>query len=102
VDQWIAAELTVKNIMFPFKLISSMIKTRKIIRKFKPDAVIGVGGFASGPTLKTAAKFGIPTLLQEQNSYAGLTNKLLAKQANSICVAYDNMDMPFSLKKKLS
>jgi UDP-N-acetylglucosamine--N-acetylmuramyl-(pentapeptide) pyrophosphoryl-undecaprenol N-acetylglucosamine transferase len=99
---WISGlqrSLTVKNIMFPFKLISSMIKTRKIIRKFNPDAVIGVGGFASGPTLKTAAKFGIPTLLQEQNSYAGLTNKLLAKQANSICVAYDNMDMFFPKEK---
>lgn len=99
---WISGlqrRLTVKNIMFPFKLISSMLKTRKIIRKFKPDVVIGVGGFASGPTLKTAAKFGIPTLLQEQNSYAGLTNKLLAKHANSICVAYDNMDMFFPKEK---
>jgi UDP-N-acetylglucosamine--N-acetylmuramyl-(pentapeptide) pyrophosphoryl-undecaprenol N-acetylglucosamine transferase len=99
---WISGlqrRLTVKNIMFPFKLISSMMKTRKIIRKFKPDVVIGVGGFASGPTLKTAAKFGIPTLLQEQNSYAGLTNKLLAKQANCICVAYDNMDMFFPKEK---
>jgi UDP-N-acetylglucosamine--N-acetylmuramyl-(pentapeptide) pyrophosphoryl-undecaprenol N-acetylglucosamine transferase len=99
---WISGlqrKLTAKNIMFPFKLISSMLKTRKIIRRFKPDVVIGVGGFASGPTLKTAAKFGIPTLLQEQNSYAGLTNKLLAKNANSICVAYDNMDMFFPKEK---
>lgn len=102
VGLWISGlqrRLTAKNIMFPFKLISSMLKTRKIIRRFKPDVVIGVGGFASGPTLKTAAKFGIPTLLQEQNSYAGLTNKLLAKNANSICVAYDNMDMFFPKEK---
>ncbi len=99
---WISGlqrKLTPKNIMFPIKLISSMLKTRKIIRKFKPDVVIGVGGFASGPTLKTAAKFGIPTLLQEQNSYAGLTNKLLAKKANSICVAYENMDVFFPKEK---
>jgi len=99
---WISGlqrKLTPKNIMFPIKLISSMLKTRKIIRKFKPDVVIGVGGFASGPTLKTAAKFGIPTLLQEQNSYAGLTNKLLARNATSICVAYDNMDVFFPKEK---
>ncbi len=99
---WISGlqrKLTLKNIMFPFKLLSSMMKTRKIIRKFKPDVVIGVGGFASGPTLKTAAKFGIPTLLQEQNSYAGLTNKLLARQATSICVAYENMDVFFPKEK---
>lgn len=99
---WISGlqrKLTIKNIMFPFKLLSSMMKTRKIIRKFKPDVVIGVGGFASGPTLKTAAKFGIPTLLQEQNSYAGLTNKLLARQATSICVAYENMDVFFPKEK---
>lgn len=99
---WISGlqrKLTLKNIMFPFKLLSSMMKTRKIIRKFKPDVVIGVGGFASGPTLKTAAKLGIPTLLQEQNSYAGLTNKLLARQASSICVAYENMDLFFPKEK---
>lgn len=99
---WISGlqrKLTLKNIMFPIKLLNSMLKTREIIRKFKPDVVIGVGGFASGPTLKTAAKFGIPTLLQEQNSYAGLTNKLLAKNASSICVAYENMDMFFPKEK---
>ncbi len=99
---WISGlqrKLTLKNIMFPIKLFSSMLKTRKIVRKFKPDVVIGVGGYASGPTLKTATKFGIPTLLQEQNSYAGLTNKLLAKKASSICVAYDNMDVFFPKNK---
>jgi len=99
---WISGlqrKLTLKNIMFPIKLISSILKTRKIVRKFKPDVVIGVGGYASGPTLRTATKFGIPTLLQEQNSYAGLTNKLLAKKASSICVAYDNMDAFFPKDK---
>jgi len=99
---WISGlqrKLTLKNIMFPIKLFSSMLKTRKIVRKFRPDVVIGVGGYASGPTLKTATKFGIPTLLQEQNSYAGLTNKLLAKKASTICVAYDNMDVFFPKKK---
>jgi UDP-N-acetylglucosamine--N-acetylmuramyl-(pentapeptide) pyrophosphoryl-undecaprenol N-acetylglucosamine transferase len=92
--------LTVQKYHVPhLKLISSMLKTRKIVRKFKPDVVIGVGGYASGPTLRTATKFGIPTLLQEQNSYAGLTNKLLAKKASSICVAYDNMDAFFPKDK---
>jgi UDP-N-acetylglucosamine--N-acetylmuramyl-(pentapeptide) pyrophosphoryl-undecaprenol N-acetylglucosamine transferase len=99
---WISGlqrKLTLKNIMFPFKVLSSMIRTRQIISKFKPDVVVGVGGFASGPTLNTAAKAGIPTLIQEQNSYAGLTNKLLAKQADKICVAYENMDKFFPAEK---
>ncbi len=99
---WISGlqrKLTLKNIMFPFKLISSLMKTRKIIREFKPDVVVGVGGYASGPTLRAAAKKGIPTLLQEQNSYAGLTNKLLAKKATKICVAYENMDNYFPKEK---
>ncbi len=91
---WISGlqrKLTLKNLMFPIKLLSSMIKTKTIIKEFKPDVVIGVGGYASGPTLRAAAKMGIPTLLQEQNSYAGLTNKILAEKANKICVAYENM-----------
>lgn len=99
---WISGlqrKLTLKNLMFPFKLLSSMIKTKKIIDDFKPDVVIGVGGYASGPTLQTAAKNGIPMLLQEQNSYAGLTNKLLAEKANTICVAYENMDKYFPKEK---
>ena len=99
---WISGlqrKLTLKNLMFPIKLLSSMIKTRKIINDFKPDVVIGVGGFASGPTLQAAAKKGIPTLLQEQNSYAGLTNKLLAEKAKKICVAYENMDSYFPIEK---
>jgi UDP-N-acetylglucosamine--N-acetylmuramyl-(pentapeptide) pyrophosphoryl-undecaprenol N-acetylglucosamine transferase len=102
VGLWISGlqrKLTIKNVMFPIKLIASMFKTRKIIRRFKPGVVVGVGGFASGPTLKAAAKFGVPTLLQEQNSYAGLTNKLLAKKADRICVAYDNMEAFFPKEK---
>ena len=99
---WISGlqrKLTLKNLMFPIKLLSSMLKTKKIIKRFKPDVVIGVGGFASGPTLRAAAKQGIPTLLQEQNSYAGLTNKLLAEKAHKICVAYDHMDNYFPKDK---
>ena len=81
------------------KLLSSMVKARKIIKDFKPEIVVGVGGYASGPILKAAQKAGIPTLIQEQNSYAGVTNKLLAKKANSICVAYDNMDRFFPAER---
>lgn len=99
---WISGlqrKLSLKNLMFPIKLLSSMMKAKKIIDNFKPDVVIGVGGYASGPTLKAASRKGIPTLLQEQNSYAGLTNKLLAKKANTICVAYENMDAYFPKEK---
>lgn len=102
VGLWISGlqrKLTMKNLMFPIKLLSSMLKTKKIISDFKPDVVIGVGGYASGPTLRAAAKNGIPTLLQEQNSYAGLTNKLLAEKAKTICVAYENMDKFFPKDK---
>ncbi|AWH73043.1 undecaprenyldiphospho-muramoylpentapeptide beta-N-acetylglucosaminyltransferase [Dokdonia sp. Dokd-P16] len=91
---WIAGiqrKLTVDNLMFPFKLISSLMKSRKIIKKFKPDVVIGTGGFASGPLLKMATIVGIPALIQEQNSYAGITNKLLGKSVEKVCVAYDDM-----------
>jgi len=102
VGLWISGlqrKLTLKNLLFPFKLVISMIKTRKIIRDFKPDVVVGVGGYASGPTLQTANRQGIPTLLQEQNSYAGLTNKMLAKKAKKICVAYEQMDKFFPKEK---
>jgi len=81
-----------KNIPVLFKLARSLWKTRKIIRDFMPNVVVGVGGFASGPTLKTASKMGIPILIQEQNSFAGVTNKLLAKEASKICVAYQGME----------
>ncbi len=88
-------KLTLTNFVILYKLLVSMRKSKKIIRSFKPDVVIGVGGFASGPVLKQAQKMGIPTLIQEQNSYAGVTNKLLAKKARKICVAYDNMERFF-------
>jgi len=92
-------KITFKNLLFPFKLIKSISRAKEIIKKFNPDIAIGVGGYASGPTLRVAGKMGIPTLLQEQNSYAGLTNKLLAKKAKVICVAYDQMDQFFPKDK---
>jgi UDP-N-acetylglucosamine--N-acetylmuramyl-(pentapeptide) pyrophosphoryl-undecaprenol N-acetylglucosamine transferase len=76
-----------------------MINARKILKRFKPDVVIGVGGFASGPTMKTAASMGIPIVIQEQNSYPGITNKIVAKKAAKICVAYDNMEKWFPKDK---
>lgn len=88
-----------KNIMFIPKLLVSLSKCRSIIKAFKPDVVIGVGGYASGPLLYKAQQMGIPTLIQEQNSYAGVTNKLLAKKAKAICVAYDNMEKFFPKDK---
>ena len=84
-----------KNFKVIAKLISSLNKAKKIIKDFQPEIVIGVGGYASGPVLKEAQRKGIPTLIQEQNSYAGVTNKLLAKKADSICVAYEGMERFF-------
>lgn len=84
-----------KNISVIIKLIYSLIKAKQIINSFKPDAVIGVGGYASGPVLKIATQKKIPTLIQEQNSYAGITNRILAKKVNKICVAYDQMSKYF-------
>ncbi len=89
----------IKNLMFLPKLFISMFKCRSIIRSFKPNAVVGVGGYASGPLLRMAQKMGIPTLIQEQNGYAGLTNKLLAKKAKRICVAYEGMERFFPSEK---
>ncbi|TYB79218.1 undecaprenyldiphospho-muramoylpentapeptide beta-N-acetylglucosaminyltransferase [Bizionia myxarmorum] len=91
----IQREFTLKNLSFPFKLMSSLWKSRKIIKDFKPDVVIGTGGFASGPLLQVATSKGIPSLIQEQNSYPGITNKLLAKKADKICVAYDGLERFF-------
>lgn len=88
-----------KNISVVIKLMKSQLKARKIIREFQPDVAVGVGGYASGPTLKTAGMMGVPTLIQEQNSYAGVTNKLLAKKAKKICVAYDGMERFFPAEK---
>lgn len=84
-----------RNFRVLMKLMSSINRAKKIIKEFKPEIAIGVGGYASGPVLKAAQQAGIPTLLQEQNSYAGVTNKLLAKKADSICVAYDGMEKFF-------
>jgi UDP-N-acetylglucosamine--N-acetylmuramyl-(pentapeptide) pyrophosphoryl-undecaprenol N-acetylglucosamine transferase len=91
--------LTWKNVTFLFKLYSSLRKARQIMQNFKPDVVVGVGGYASGPMLRIAAKDGIPTLIQEQNSYAGVTNKLLSKNAKTICVAYSEMERYFPAEK---
>ncbi|MFO7828582.1 MAG: undecaprenyldiphospho-muramoylpentapeptide beta-N-acetylglucosaminyltransferase [Bacteroidales bacterium] len=93
--------LSYKNIIFIFKLIKSLYQSRKIIKKFKPDVVVGVGGYASGPLLFMANRNNIPTLIQEQNSYAGITNKLLAKKARKICVAYEGMEKYFPKDKIL-
>ena len=90
-----------KNIPVLIKLFKSQRLARKIVKDFKPHAAVGVGGYASGPTLKVAGSMGIPTLLQEQNSYAGVTNKLLAKQAKKICVAYEGMERFFDKDKIL-
>lgn len=95
----IQRKLTFKNLLFPFKLISSLWNANKIINKFKPDVVIGTGGFASGPTLYVASFKNIPTLIQEQNSYPGITNKLLSKKADKICVAYDGLERFFPKNK---
>lgn len=92
-------KLTVKNLLLPFKIIKSMMLARKTIKKFNPEVVIGVGGYASGPTLKTASMLGISTLVQEQNSFAGKTNMLLAKKADKLCVAYDGMEKFFPKDK---
>ena len=99
---WISGlqrKLSWQNLLFPLKFISSLLKSRSIIKRFKPDAVIGTGGFASGAVVKVAGQMGIPTFIQEQNSYAGITNKMLAKNAHKICVAYDAMEQFFPKEK---
>ena len=93
--------VTWKNLLVPFQLISSMVIARNIIRRYQPNVVIGVGGYASGPIVYAAAILGVPTLIQEQNSYPGLTNRLLAKKAKKICVAYEGMEKYFD-KSKIS
>ena len=99
---WISGiqrKLTLKNLAFPFKLISSLLRSRKIIKAFKPDVVIGTGGFASGPLLHVASSKGIPCVIQEQNSFPGITNKLLGKKVNTICVAYEGLEKFFPKDK---
>lgn len=92
-------KLSLSNLLLPFKIISSLWKARGIIKKFKPQVVIGVGGYASGPTLQMANTLGVPTLLQEQNSYPGKTNRILSKKAHAICVAYENLESVFDKNK---
>lgn len=87
--------LSLKNLKFPFKVLKSLLHARKIVKDFKPDIAIGVGGYASGPLLFAAATGGVPTIIQEQNSYPGITNKILSKRAKKICVAYPNMQQFF-------
>jgi len=99
---WISGlqrRLTLKNLSFPVKVISSLVMADRILAKFRPDAVIGVGGYASGPTLRMAVIRRIPTLIQEQNSYPGITNKLLGGKVDRICVAYEGMDRFFPSRK---
>ena len=88
-----------RNLLFPFKLLHSIWKARRIVKNFKPDLVIGTGGYASAPLIYVAAKRGIPSLIQEQNSYPGITNRVLARYVRKICVAYDDMDRFFPLDK---
>jgi undecaprenyldiphospho-muramoylpentapeptide beta-N-acetylglucosaminyltransferase len=99
---WISGiqrKITLQNLLFPFKWIDSLLRSRRIIKRFKPDMVIGTGGFASGAVVKVAAGMGIPTVIQEQNSYAGITNKLLSKKAKRVCVAYEGMEKFFPANK---
>ena len=99
---WIAGiqrKLSLKNLMFPFKLVASLLRSRKILNTFKPHVAIGTGGFASGPLLKMATAKKIPSLIQEQNSYPGITNKLLAKKVDKICVAYEGLERFFPKEK---
>lgn len=88
-------KLTLSNLALPFKVLKSISMAKKLIREFKPEIAIGVGGYASAPLLWAAGRLGIPTLIQEQNGYAGLTNKIVGKKAESICVAYDGMERFF-------
>jgi UDP-N-acetylglucosamine--N-acetylmuramyl-(pentapeptide) pyrophosphoryl-undecaprenol N-acetylglucosamine transferase len=99
---WISGlqrKLTLSNLSFPFKVIHSLLRCRSIVKSFRPDVVVGVGGYASGPLVNVAAGMKIPAVLQEQNSYPGITNKILAKKAKVICVAYPGMERFFSKEK---
>nr|WP_298000841.1 undecaprenyldiphospho-muramoylpentapeptide beta-N-acetylglucosaminyltransferase [uncultured Flavobacterium sp.] len=99
---WISGiqrKITLDNALFPVKFLSSLMKSKKIIKAFKPDVVIGTGGFASGAVVKVAQQMNIPTVIQEQNSYPGITNKMLSSKANAICVAYDGLNAYFKSNK---
>src|SRR5690606_37100371 len=102
VGLWISGlqrRLTFSNLMFPLKVIVSYLKARKLVRKFKPDVVVGTGGYASGPIMMAATSANIPSVIQEQNSFAGLANKQVAGKASKICVAYDGMEKYFPKDK---
>ncbi|SDB66169.1 UDP-N-acetylglucosamine-N-acetylmuramylpentapeptide N-acetylglucosamine transferase [Flavobacteriaceae bacterium MAR_2010_188] len=99
---WISGirrKLTMSNLKFPLKLVSSLVRSKQIIKSFKPDVAIGTGGFASGPLLYAAASAGVPCLIQEQNSFPGITNKILAKQVDKVCVAYKGLEKFFPADK---
>lgn len=99
---WISGlqrKLTLKNALVPFKLAASLFKAWRIVRTFRPDAAVGVGGYASGPTLEMACRLGVPALIQEQNSFAGVTNRLLGSKVSRICVAYEGMERYFPAGK---
>ena len=99
---WISGfqrRLTWQTLLFPVKLLTSLVKSFFIVKKFKPNVAVGVGGYASGPLLQMEALSGTPTLIQEQNSYPGITNRLLSKRANKICVVYDNLGKYFDEQK---
>lgn len=99
---WISGlqrKLSLKNLLLPFKLLSALLKAKKIIKKFQPDIVIGVGGYASAPTLKVASMMKIPTVIQEQNSFPGKTNKYLGRKVTKVCVAYENLERFFPANK---
>lgn len=91
--------LTLKNLAFPFKLLQSLLAAGRIVKRFRPNVVIGTGGYASGPTLYMASLSKIPSLIQEQNSYPGITNRLLGKKADRICVAYDGLEKYFPVER---
>lgn len=92
-------KLTLRNLAFPFRLVRSLLLARRIIRRFKPDVAVGVGGFASGPLLWAAAKAGIPTLIQEQNGFPGITNRLLASKVNRVCAGFPGLERWFPAEK---
>jgi len=92
-------KLTLSNFLLPIKILKSMLKAKSVVNEFRPEIAVGFGGYASGPTLRTAGTAGVPTVLQEQNSFAGVTNKLLAKRAQAICVAYEGMNAFFQEEK---
>ena len=91
--------LTLSNLALPFKVAKSISKAKRVIREFGADIVVGFGGYASAPVLWAAQRMGIPTLIQEQNSYAGVTNKILSRRARKICVAYDGMERFFPAER---